>query len=52
MTNSIELQDFIQPILSGPSAKLEASLSKAIHEHRLLPGTKLGEDELSDIYNV
>lgn len=29
-----------------------ASLSRAIHEHRLAPGTKLGEDELADIYNV
>lgn len=27
-------------------------MSQAIHEHRLLPGTKLGEDELSDIYSV
>jgi DNA-binding GntR family transcriptional regulator len=52
MTKTAEYQDFIQPILSGSSAKLEASLSLAIHEHRLLPGTKLGEDELSEIYNV
>lgn len=43
---------FIQPTLTGPSAALEASLSLAIHEHRLLPGTKLGEDELSEIYGV
>lgn len=28
------------------------ALSQAIHEHRLAPGTKLGEDELSDIYGV
>lgn len=28
------------------------ALSLAIHEHRLAPGTKLGEDELSDIYGV
>lgn len=46
------MQDFIRPILTGPSAQLEASISLAIHEHRLLPGTKLGEDELSDIYGV
>ena len=52
MTEPAESQDFIQPILTGPSAKLEASLSLAIHEHRLLPGTKLGEDELSEIYSV
>lgn len=52
MTKPTESQDFIQPSLNGPSAKLEASLSLAIHEHRLLPGTKLGEDELCDIYSV
>jgi len=28
------------------------ALSQAIHEHRLAPGTKLGEDDLSDIYGV
>ena len=28
------------------------ALSQAIHEHRLVPGTKLGEDDLSDIYGV
>ncbi len=44
--------DFIQPTLNGPSADLESALSLAIHEHRLLPGTKLGEDELSEIYGV
>ncbi|MBS1300908.1 GntR family transcriptional regulator [Loktanella sp. SALINAS62] len=52
MTKPSDNQGFIQPTLSGPSATLEASLSLAIHEHRLLPGTKLGEDELSDIFNV
>jgi DNA-binding GntR family transcriptional regulator len=28
------------------------ALSLAIHEHRISPGTKLGEDELADIYGV
>lgn len=28
------------------------ALSLAIHEHRIAPGTKLGEDELADIYGV
>ena len=28
------------------------ALSLAVHEHRLAPGTKLGEDDLSDIYGV
>jgi len=31
---------------------ISSALSKAVHEHRLAPGTKLGEDELSDIYGV
>lgn len=52
MSRTVETKDFIQPTVSGPSAELVASLSLAIHEHRLLPGTKLGEDELSDIYKV
>lgn len=52
MNRPPETQDFIRPTLSGPSAQLEASISLAIHEHRLLPGTKLGEDELSEIYDV
>lgn len=52
MPNPNDRQTFIRPILNGPSAQLESSISLAIHEHRLLPGTKLGEDELSDIYNV
>ena len=28
------------------------ALTLAIHEHRIKPGTKLGEDELADIYGV
>ena len=31
---------------------ISGALSQAIHEHRLAPGTKLGEDDLSDIYGV
>ncbi|GAA6179014.1 MULTISPECIES: GntR family transcriptional regulator [unclassified Shimia] len=34
------------------SESIAAGLSLAIHEHRLAPGTKLGEDDLSDIYGV
>ncbi|MDW3221529.1 MAG: GntR family transcriptional regulator [Paracoccaceae bacterium] len=33
-------------------ALVSVYLSRAIHEHRLLPGTKLGEDELAEIYGV
>jgi DNA-binding GntR family transcriptional regulator len=37
----------------APSGETVASaLSLAIHEHRISPGTKLGEDELADIYGV
>jgi len=43
--------------LSNPDPKdatatMANALALAIHEHRLAPGTKLGEDELGDIYNV
>lgn len=38
-----------QPVTKDTIAN---ALSRAIHEHRLAPGTKLGEDELSDIYGV
>lgn len=34
------------------TATVASSLALAIHEHRLAPGTKLGEDDLSDIYSV
>lgn len=34
------------------ASSISTALSQAIHEHRLAPGTKLGEDELSDIYGV
>ena len=29
-----------------------ADLERAIHEHRLPPGTKLGEDELGEVYGI
>jgi|TARA_B110000902_G_C14207979_1_gene550310 DNA-binding GntR family transcriptional regulator len=35
-----------------PDQIVAEGLSLAIHEHRLAPGTKLGEDELSEIYGV
>ncbi len=34
------------------SESIAQALSVAIHEHRIAPGTKLGEDELSEIYGV
>lgn len=39
-------------VASPTAASIAQSLSQAIHEHRLAPGTKLGEDDLSDIYGV
>lgn len=32
--------------------KVANALALAIHEHRLAPGTKLGEDEIADVYEV
>lgn len=37
---------------NATAGTIASALSQAIHEHRLAPGTKLGEDELSDIYGV
>lgn len=34
------------------SDSIAQALSLAIHEHRIAPGTKLGEDDLSEIYGV
>lgn len=34
------------------SDSISGALSRAVHEHRLAPGTKLGEDDLSEIYGV
>ncbi|PIL17353.1 hypothetical protein P775_24435 [Puniceibacterium antarcticum] len=34
------------------SDRVAGALSLAIHEHRLLPGTKLGEDEIGEVYGV
>lgn len=48
-TMSVAAQSDAQPVSSDTIA---AALSFAIHEHRLAPGTKLGEDDLSEIYGV
>ena len=37
---------------SKPAEVVADALSLAIHEHRIAPGTKLGEDELAEIYGV
>ncbi|MBV1926118.1 MAG: GntR family transcriptional regulator [Rhodobacteraceae bacterium] len=34
------------------SESITQALSLAIHEHKIAPGTKLGEDELAEIYGV
>ncbi|CUH80517.1 GntR family transcriptional regulator [Tropicibacter naphthalenivorans] len=36
----------------GAADTVADSLSVAIHEHRLAPGTKLGEDEIGEIFSV
>lgn len=41
-----------KPVSLASSAAISEALSLAIHEHRIAPGTKLGEDELGDIYGV
>ncbi|PJI86464.1 GntR family transcriptional regulator [Yoonia maricola] len=47
------MQTTAKPMPTNATADTIASaLSQAIHEHRLAPGTKLGEDDLSDIYGV
>lgn len=58
MTRDIAQSDRIDAALSDGSTApvthqiVARELSRAIHEHRLAPGVKLGEDELADIYNV
>ncbi|MEM6339970.1 MAG: GntR family transcriptional regulator [Pseudomonadota bacterium] len=37
---------------SNSGEAVAKALSLAIHEHRLAPGTKLGEDDLAEIYGV
>lgn len=37
---------------SATSDNVAQALSLAIHQHRLSPGTRLGEDELAEIYGV
>lgn len=40
------------PKPKDPTATVADSLAFAIHEQRIAPGTKLGEDELGEIYDV
>lgn len=40
------------PKPQNASQKVADALALAIHEHRLAPATKLGEDEIAEIYNV
>jgi len=48
MTRSI---DSLSP-QPATSDSIAQALSLTIHEHRIAPGTKLGEDELAEIYGV
>lgn len=47
--HSVPLAEHSKPPTSD---QVSVFLSRAIHEHRLAPGTKLGEDDLADIYGV
>ena len=49
-THAIQTSKAKRTAVSGD--KVASSLSLAIHEHRLSPGTKLGEDELAEIFAV
>ena len=44
------------PVITDPASStvddIVADLTEAVHEHRLQPGTKLREDEVSDIFGV
>lgn len=45
-----KIRSFASP---PPSAEaIAAELTEAVHEHRVLPGMKLPEDEIGDIFNV
>lgn len=37
---------------SAAAERVTSALSLAIHEHRIAPGTKLGEDEVAEIFSV
>ena len=36
----------------GTAEYVAAEIERAIHEHRLPPGSKLGEDELAEVYGI
>lgn len=42
----------MQTNVAATSEAISQALSLAIHEHRIAPGTKLGEDDLAEIYGV
>jgi DNA-binding GntR family transcriptional regulator len=50
----IKNSDLSKTPIDGPVSgqTIADALSLAIHEHRIAPGTKLGEDELAEIYGV
>lgn len=45
------MKDFDDPHPSSPE-HIAARLTEAVHEHRILPGTKLSEDEVGEIFGV
>jgi len=52
MTTNILQKDAKPSKTSAATERVATALALAIHEHRLAPGTKLGEDEVGEIFNV
>lgn len=49
---SADVDNTPRKVKSPQSEQIAEALTLAIHQHRLAPGLKLGEDELADIYGV
>ena len=47
-----EIPDLAPSPGETPRDRMVHALSRAIHEHHLAPGTKLGEDDLSEVFRV
>lgn len=41
-----------RPVVARNAQDIEDTLTEAVHEHRVLPGMKLSEDEVGDIFGV
>ncbi|MEM8694229.1 MAG: GntR family transcriptional regulator [Pseudomonadota bacterium] len=50
--NIVQQSELNATLGHSPDETIAQSLSRAIHEHKLMPGMKLGEDELAEVYGV